>query len=84
MIKVAKKRKEEDKELQEVFKNCTQLEHGQDAVQTVYAEFWSKVFHSRVNEYIVASEEMELEKAGKAVEVERCLRDEFNLKHLVL
>ena len=39
MIKVAKRQIEEDKELQEVFKNCTLLEHGQDAVQTVYGEF---------------------------------------------
>ena len=77
MIKVAKKQIEEDKELREVFKNGTHLEHDQDAVQTVYAEFCSKVFHSRVNEYIVASEEMELEKAGKAVKVEQCLRDEL-------
>ena len=36
-----------------------------------------KVFHARVNEYMVASEEIELEKAGKAVKVEQCLRDEL-------
>ena len=33
-----------------------------------------KVFHARVNEYMVASEEIELEKSVKA---EHCLRDEL-------
>ena len=36
-----------------------------------------KVFHARVNEYMVATEEIELEKAGKAVKVKQCLRDEL-------
>ena len=74
MIEVAKKRVEEDEELQELFKKCTAATPNQDAL---YTEFCIKVFHARVNEYMSASEELELEKEGKAVKVEQCLRDEL-------
>ena len=38
-----------------------------------------KVFHARVNEYMVVTEEIELENARKAVKVEQYLRDELKL-----
>ena len=43
----------------------------------LFSEFCMKVFHARVNEYMVASEEIKLEKAGNAVKAEQCLRDEL-------
>ena len=85
MIEAVKKRIEEDKELWELFKNCTLIKlpaPNQDRMQAVYAEFCLEVFHARVNKYISASDEMELDKAGKAVKVEQYLRNE--LKNSVL
>ena len=76
MIEVAKKRIKEDEELEQLFIKCTP-EAPSDVVKAVYTEFCMKVFHARVNEYISASEEMELERTGKAVKVEQCLRDQL-------
>ena len=43
----------------------------------VCIEFCMKIIRARVNEYMIASEKVELERAGKAVKVEQCLRDEL-------
>ena len=38
-------------------------------------ELMRKVFHARTNEYMVAAEEIQLEKEGKVVKAEQSLRD---------
>ena len=54
-------------------------DYPKKCVLRLCSEFCMKVFHARVNEYyyMIASEEIELEKTGKAVNVEQCLRDEL-------
>ncbi len=46
-------------------------------VLRLYTELTLKVFHTRVNEYMNASEEIELEKAGKIVTADQILREKL-------
>ena len=65
-------------ELHAVFERCTvSTDISKESEKKLFNEFSMKVFHARVNEYMIATEEIELEKAGKAVKVEQCLRDEL-------
>ena len=78
LIKIAKREIENDTELLKSFETCIRKsEYPKECVLRLYSEFCIKVFHARVNEYMVASEEIELEKSGKAVKAEQCLRDEL-------
>lgn len=77
LIKTAKGELESDSELYKMFQACTSVSVYPECGQRLYKEFCMKIFHARVNEYMVASEEIELERAGKAVKVEQCLRDEL-------
>ena len=43
----------------------------------MYKELTAKIFHARINEYMSATEEIELEQKGKAVRVEQSLRDQL-------
>ena len=42
---------------------------------SVLTELVHKVFHAQVNEYMNAAEEIKLEREGKAVRADQCLRD---------
>lgn len=78
LIKLAKRELENDSELFKSFETCVHpSDYPKECVLRLYNEFCMKVFHARVNEYMIASEEIELEKTGKAVKVEQCLRDEL-------
>ena len=78
VIKLAKQELESDSELHAVFERCTvSTDISKESEKKLFNEFSMKVFHARVNEYMIATEEIELEKAGKAVKVEQCLRDEL-------
>ena len=78
VIKLAKQELESDSELHALFERCTaSTDVSKENEEKLFHEFSMKVFHARVNEYMIATEEIELEKAGKAVKVEQCLRDEL-------
>ena len=73
VIKLTKQELEGNRDLHALIERCSTL------VSNLPKESENKLFDElcRVNEYIVAIEEIELEKAGKAVKVEQCLRNEF-------
>ena len=81
MIKLAKQELESDGQLHPLFDKCTVSMYSsnlsKESENRLFNEFSMKVFHARVNEYMVATEEIEMEKTGKAVKVEQCLRDEL-------
>ena len=54
--------------------NCVSLSAYPECGQSIYR---MKIIHARVNEYMIVSEELELERAGKVVKVEQCLRDQL-------
>ena len=43
----------------------------------IYNELSKKMFHARVNEFMTAAVEVELDRSGKAVKVDQCLRDQL-------
>ena len=80
MIAIAENHLESDQEIQSLFQTCTSLISSnipQPCLQTVCKELTRKIFHARVNEYMAATEEIELEQKGKAVKAEQCLRDQL-------
>ena len=83
MINLTKQELESVSELHALFEKCTASTHvsnlSKESEKKLFNEFSneSTSFHARVNEYMIATEEIELEKAGKAVKVEQCLRDEL-------
>lgn len=82
MIEVASKEVEGDEELFRIFMKCIQ-ETGVDisasgvatVISRLHQELCKKMFHARINEFMTASIEIELEECGKAVQVEQSLRD---------
>jgi hypothetical protein len=77
LIKKVKGELESDNELYKMFEASTPVSVYPECGQRLYNEFCMKIFHARVNECMVASEEIELERAGKAIKVEQHLRDEL-------
>ena len=78
VIKLAKQDLESDGQLHTLFDKCTVSTClSKDSEIRLFNEFSMKVFHAKVNEYMVATEEIEMKKTGKAVKVEQCLRDEL-------
>ena len=80
MIEVACEDIDNDTELTRVFNQCM-LDAGVDAspavVSRLYSELSKKIFHARVNEYMTASIEIELERSGKVVKADQSLRDQL-------
>ena len=78
MIDVARLAIEDDSNINSSFIRCIQAA-GVDSkcpiIPQVYSELSKKLFHARVNEYMTAAVEIELEKNGKAVKADQCLRD---------
>lgn len=73
-----------DGELFRLFVKCIQaadvdveLPSIANVVPKLHILLVKKVFHARVNEFMTASVEIELEKNGKAVPVEQSLRDKL-------
>lgn len=68
VIKLAKQDLESDGQLHTSLDNCTLSTYlSRESENRLFNEFSMKVFHARVNEYMVATEEIEMEKTGKAV-----------------
>ena len=80
MIEVACEDIDNDTELIRVFNPCM-LDAGVDAspavVSRLYSELSKKIFQARVNEYMTASIEIELEKSGKVVKADQSLRHQL-------
>ena len=71
---------EGDAELFHAFVKCIQESHvnvelplEESVIPKLHKELLKEIFHARVNEFMTASVEIELEKSGKAVPVEQCL-----------
>ena len=80
MIAVARAKIENDSELHSTFTRCINnigIDSSLTVVSKVYNELTRKIFHARVNEYMTASVEIELERSGKAVKAEQSLRDQL-------
>lgn len=84
MIEVACKELEDDADLFRTFVKCADEAHVDVAdpavaalIPRLHKELSKKLFHARVNEYMTASTEIELERRGRAVEVEQSLRDQL-------
>lgn len=80
MIGVARSIIEEDRNIKSTFIHCLQVA-GIDStcalIPQVYSELSLKLFHARVNEYITASTEIQLQESGKAVTADQSLRDQL-------
>ena len=60
VIKLAKQELENDSELHAVFERCTiSTDISKESEKKLFNEFSTKVFHVRVNEYMIATEEIE-------------------------
>lgn len=72
---------ENDERIAQIFKQCimnTEIDSSSPLIfPRIYHELCKKMFHARVNEFMTAAEELELEKKGKAVKVDQCLRDQL-------
>lgn len=86
MIKVARMKIENDTDIRSLFMKCLDNINSVGtlpdsaslpAIDKVYKEFTLKIFHARVNEYMTATAEIELEKSGKAVKADQSLRDQL-------
>lgn len=69
-----------DTELTQIFSQCVQdagVNTSSVVVSRLYSELSKKIFHARVNEYMTASVEVELERSGKAVKADQSLRDQL-------
>ena len=75
MIELAKQELDSDSELKEIFDNLVSSDFSSECKASVLRELTHKVFHARVNEYMTATEEIELERESKAVKADQSLRD---------
>ena len=67
-------------ELTQIFGQCVQdagVNTSSVVVSRLYSELSKKIFHARVNEYMTASIEVQLERSGKVVKADRSLRDQL-------
>ena len=69
LIKLAKCEIESDGELNALFERCTATTHvhnlPKESEKKLFSEFCMKVFHARVNEYMIATEEIQSRKSCK-------------------
>ncbi len=80
IIKVAWSKVENCTEINEVFLHCIKnagVDQLNPSIPKLYNELSIKLFHARVNEFMTASVEIELERCGKAVRADQSLRDEL-------
>lgn len=81
MIDVARLAIEDDHNIKKTFINCLTnigINPETSLVLEVFQEMSKKLFHARVNEYMCASVEIDLERKGKAVKADQSLRDQLN------
>ena len=80
MIEIACKDIDKDTELTRIFTECVHnagVDTSSAVVSRLYGELSKKIFHARVNEYMTASIEIELERSGKVVKADQSLRDQL-------
>lgn len=86
MLEEAYKELEVDENLQSVFVTCVRKCHDESSVKSqlpsnilpdIQKEFSRKLFNARVNEYMTASVEVQLEESGKVVTADQSLRDQL-------
>ena len=80
MIEAACQDIETDKELVNTFAQCIQdtgVDVSSPIIPRLHNELSKKMFHARVNEFMTASVEIDLERNGKAVKVDQSLRDQL-------
>ena len=81
MIETVCEELEGDAELFGTFVKCIEEAHVNvelpSMIPKLHKELLKKIFHARVNEFMTASVEIELEKSAKAVPVEQSLRDKL-------
>ena len=78
MIAIARSKIEEDKQIYDIFVKCIKaigVDSMNSVIPQIYRELSIKMFHARVNEYMTAAIEIDLERSGKAVKVDQSLRD---------
>ena len=67
MVELAKQELDIDSELKQIFDNLVSSKFSSECKASVLRELTHKVFHARVNEYMNATKEIELEHESKAV-----------------
>ena len=80
MIEIACKDIDKDTELTWIFTECVHnagVNTSSAVVSRLYGELSKKIFHARVNEYMTASIEIELERSGKVVKADQSLHDQL-------
>ena len=80
MIEAARSAIECDMNLKAIFVHNIQkigIDSTLPLITRVYNELSKKIFNARVNEYMSAAIEIDLERSGKAVHAEQGLRDEL-------
>ena len=80
MIEAACTDIENDEEIASTYIQCVTIvgiDSSSIVFPKIYNELSKKMFHARVNEYMTAAVEVELEKSGKAVKADQSLRDQL-------
>ena len=75
MLKSAQSELKADLEIVEIFSKQIPSHISSTCKTSLCSELTLKVFHARVNEYMVATEEVQLELEGKVVKADQSLRD---------
>ena len=74
-VELAQREIKADATLISLFSEHTPTTFTTDCKTRVCTELIQKIFHARVNEYMSAAQEVQLEKEGKVVKAEQSLRD---------
>ena len=80
IVEIARSKIESDSDLNETFIHCIKnagVDPLNPIITKVYKELSRKMFHARVNEYMTAAVEIDLERSGKAVKADQSLRDQL-------
>ena len=80
MVEIARSKIESDSDLNETFIHCIKnagVDPLNPIIPKVYEELSRKMFHARVNEYMTAAVEIDLERSGKVVKADQSLRDQL-------
>ena len=80
MVEIARSKIESDSDLNETFIHCIEnagVDPLNPIIPKVYKELSREMFHVRVNEYMTAAVEIDLERSGKAVKADQSLRDQL-------
>ena len=80
MIENARSEIENDSDIKDTFICCVTNAGGDPSnpvIPNFYKELSRKMFHARVNEYVTAAVEIDLQRSGKALKADQSLRDQL-------